>query len=39
VIKQIRIRYMGHAAHIGENRNVYRFLMGKPERKTLAWKT
>jgi hypothetical protein len=28
-----RMRWAGHVARIGENRNVYRLLVGKPERK------
>jgi hypothetical protein len=27
------MRYAGHVARIGENRDVYRLLVGKPERK------
>jgi len=30
VIKS-RMRWVGHVAHMGEGRDVYRFLMGKPE--------
>jgi len=33
VIKSIRIRWAGHVAHMGEERGVYRVLVGKPERK------
>jgi hypothetical protein len=32
-VKSRRMRWMGHVAHIGERRNVYRVLMGKPEGK------
>jgi hypothetical protein len=32
-IKSRRMRWTGHVAHMGEERNVYRFLMGKPEGK------
>jgi hypothetical protein len=32
-IKSRRMRWVGHVAHMGEERNVYRVLMGKPERK------
>jgi hypothetical protein len=32
-IKSRRMRWAGHVAHIGEERNVYRTLMGKPEGK------
>jgi hypothetical protein len=27
------MRYAGHVAHIGEKRNAFRILVGKPERK------
>jgi hypothetical protein len=33
IIKSRRMRWAGHAARIGENRNVYRLLVGKPEGK------
>jgi hypothetical protein len=36
IIKQIesrRMRWAGHRARIGEERNVYKVLMGKPEGK------
>jgi hypothetical protein len=32
-IKSRRMRWAGHVARIGEERNVYRILMGKPEGK------
>jgi hypothetical protein len=32
-IKSRRMRWVGHAAHMGEGRNVYRVLVGKPEGK------
>jgi hypothetical protein len=32
-IKSRRMRWVGHVARMGEERNVYRDLMGKPERK------
>jgi hypothetical protein len=32
-IKSKRMRWAGHVERMGEDRNVYRFLMGKPERK------
>jgi hypothetical protein len=35
VIQQRRIRLSGHVACIGERRNAYRVLLGKPEGKTL----
>jgi hypothetical protein len=33
IIKSRRIRWMGHVARMGEKRNVYRLLVGKPEGK------
>ena len=33
VIKTIRMRWAGHVAHMGEERGVYRVLVGKPEGK------
>jgi hypothetical protein len=36
IIRQIiswRMRWAGHVARMGEGRNVYRVLVGKPERK------
>ena len=33
VIKSIRMRWAGHVAHMGEERRVYRVLVGKPEGK------
>jgi hypothetical protein len=30
IIKSRRIRWAGHVARIGEKRNAYRLLMGKP---------
>jgi hypothetical protein len=33
IIKSRRIRWAGHVAQVGEKKNVYRFLVGKPERK------
>jgi hypothetical protein len=32
-VKSRRMRWPGHVAHMGEERNVYRVLMGKPEGK------
>jgi hypothetical protein len=32
-IKSRRMRWVGHVAHMGEGRNVYRFSVGKPEGK------
>ena len=34
VIKSRRMRWVGHVAHMGEERGVYRVLVGKPEGKT-----
>jgi hypothetical protein len=33
IIKSRRMRWMGHVAWMGENSNVYRLLVGKPEGK------
>jgi len=33
LIKSRRMRWAGHVARIGEKREVYRFLVGKPEGK------
>jgi hypothetical protein len=33
-IKSRRMRWVGHVAHMGEGRNVYRVLVGKPEGKS-----
>jgi hypothetical protein len=33
IIKSRRMRWVGHVARIGEKRNVYRLLVGKPEGK------
>jgi hypothetical protein len=33
IIKSRRMRWAGHVARMGEGRNVYRLLVGKPERK------
>jgi hypothetical protein len=33
-IKSRRIRWAGHVARMGKQRNAYRVLVGKPERKT-----
>jgi hypothetical protein len=32
-IKSRRMRWVGHVAHTGEERNVYRFLMGKSKER------
>jgi hypothetical protein len=34
-IKSRRMRWTGHVAQMGEKRNTYRFLVGKPEGKGL----
>jgi hypothetical protein len=37
IIKERRMRWMGHVARMGEKRNIYRLLVGKPEgRKPLG---
>jgi hypothetical protein len=33
IIKSRRMRWAGHVAQMGEKRNVYRLLVGKPEGK------
>jgi hypothetical protein len=33
VVKSRRMRWVGHVAHMGEGRGVYRVLVGKPEGK------
>jgi hypothetical protein len=33
MMKSRRMRWAGHVAQIGEKRNAYRILVGKPERK------
>jgi hypothetical protein len=33
MIKSMRMRWVGHAARMGEKRNAYRLLVGKPEGK------
>jgi hypothetical protein len=39
MIKLRRVRWAWHVARMGENRNVYRILVGKPEEKRLLGKT
>jgi hypothetical protein len=34
IIKARRMRWVGHVARMGEKRNAYRLLVGKPEGKT-----
>ena len=38
VIKSRRIRWAGHVARMGENRGIYRVLVGKPEGKRPLWR-
>jgi hypothetical protein len=39
VIKLRRMRWVGHVAHMGEGRGVYRGLVRKPEgKRPLGWK-
>jgi hypothetical protein len=33
VVKSRRMRWAGHVAHMGDDRDVYRLLVGKPEEK------
>jgi hypothetical protein len=33
MIKSMRMRWAGHVARMGEKRNAYRLLLGKPEGK------
>jgi hypothetical protein len=35
IIKSIKMRWAGHVARMGEKRNSYRLLVGKPEGKRL----
>jgi hypothetical protein len=35
IIKSRRMRWAGHVSRLGEKRNVYRLLVGKPEGKIL----
>jgi hypothetical protein len=37
-IKSRKMRCAGHVASMGEGRNVYRLLVGKPEGSRLIWK-
>jgi hypothetical protein len=39
IIKSRKIRWAGHVARMGEKRNVYRLLVGKPEGKRLLGKS
>jgi hypothetical protein len=38
IIKERRMRWAGHVARMGEKRNAYRFLVGKPEGKRSLWR-
>jgi hypothetical protein len=38
VIKSRRMRWAGHVARMGEERGVYRVLVGKPEGKRPLWR-
>jgi hypothetical protein len=38
-IKSRRMRWAGHVAHMGEERKLYKVLVGKPQRKETAWIT
>ena len=38
LIKSRRMRWVGHVACMGEERGVYRVLVGKPEGKILLWR-
>jgi hypothetical protein len=39
IIKSRRIKWKGHVARMGEKRNTYRLLVGKPRGKDTARKT
>ena len=39
VIKSSRMRWAGHVARMGEERGVYRVLVGKPEGKRPLWRS
>jgi hypothetical protein len=39
IIKSRRMRWTRHVARVGENRNAYRLLVGKPEGKRPVGKT
>jgi phage gp46-like protein len=38
IIKSRRMRWMECVAHVGEKRNAYRILVGKPEGKRQCWR-
>ena len=37
-VKSRRIRWAGHVARMGDDRGVYRLLVGKPEGKSPLWR-
>jgi hypothetical protein len=37
MVKSRRMRWAGHVARMGENRNAYRIFVGKPEGKRHLW--
>jgi hypothetical protein len=40
LIKSRRMRWVGHVAYMGEKRDIYRVLLGKPDgRRMTTWKT
>jgi len=39
VIKSIRMRWVGHVAHMGDSRGVHKVLVGKPEGKRSLGRT
>jgi hypothetical protein len=38
-VKSRRMRWAGHVKRMGEERKVYKVLVGKPEGKETTWKT
>jgi hypothetical protein len=38
-VKSRRMRWAGHVARMGEERKVYKVLVGEPGRKETTWKT
>jgi hypothetical protein len=38
-VKSRRMRWAGHVARMGEDRKVYKVLVGKAQRKETTWKT
>jgi hypothetical protein len=38
-IKSRRMRWAEHMVRMGQGRNVYKVLVGKPEGKKITWKT